>query len=131
MYYVSPFTWLASGLLSTGVANTNIVCASNEYVKFLPPAGQSCGSYMSSYISSSGGYLIDPNTTDYCQFCQLGNTNEYLSAVNIRYEDRWRNFGITVVYIVFNAAGALGVYWLVRVPKRGWAFWKWKEETKP
>ena len=81
MYYVSlGFTWLASGLLSTGVANTKIVCASNEYVKFLPPVGQSCGSYMASYISSSGGYLIDPNNTEHCEFCQLNNTNEYLGG---------------------------------------------------
>ncbi|OGE53517.1 hypothetical protein PENARI_c007G00791 [Penicillium arizonense] len=107
MYYVSPFTWLASGLLSTGVANTKIVCASNEYVKFLPPAGQSCGSYMASYIYSSGGYLIDPNNTEHCEFCQLSNTNEYLSTVNIRYEDRWRNLGIVLVYVVVNAVGAL------------------------
>lgn len=130
MYYVSPFTWLASGLLSTGVANTAIVCASNEYVKFLPPAGESCGSYMASYISSSGGYLIDVKNTEYCEFCQLSNTNEYLSTVNIRFEDRWRNFGIVLVYIVVNAAGALGVYWLVRVRKRGGSLEKPKGEHK-
>lgn len=130
MYYVSPFTWLASGLLSTGVANTEIVCASNEYVKFLPPAGQSCGSYMASYISSSGGYLIDPNNTEYCEFCQLSNTNEYLSTVNIRYEDRWRNFGIVLVYVVVNAVGALAVYWLVRVPKGGMGFRSGREKKE-
>ncbi|KAJ5530797.1 CDR ABC transporter, partial [Penicillium freii] len=127
MYYISPFTWLASGLLSTGVANTEIVCASNEYVKFLPPAGQSCGSYMASYISSSGGYLVDRGNTEHCEFCQLSNTNEYLATVNIRYEDRWRNFGIVLVYIVFNAVVALGVYWLVRVRKRGGSLEKQKE----
>ncbi|CAI7589433.1 hypothetical protein PCG10_001645 [Penicillium crustosum] len=130
MYYVSPFTWLASGLLSTGVANTEIVCASNEYVKFLPTAGQSCGEYMASYISSSGGYLVDMGNTEHCEFCQLSNTNEYLSTVNIRYEDRWRNFGIVLVYIVFNAVGALGVYWLVRVRKRGGSLEKQKGEKK-
>eukprot|EP00920_Eleutheroschizon_duboscqi_P025629 GHVT01063252.1.p2 GENE.GHVT01063252.1~~GHVT01063252.1.p2 ORF type:complete len:132 (+),score=2.05 GHVT01063252.1:883-1278(+) len=128
MYYVSPFTWLASGLLSTGVANTKIVCASNEYVKFLPPAGQSCGSYMASYISSFGGYLIDPNNTQHCEFCLLSNTNEYLSTVNIRYEDRSRDFSIVLLYIVLNAVGALGVYWLVRVPKRGGGLGKRKGE---
>ncbi|CAG8905870.1 unnamed protein product [Penicillium egyptiacum] len=130
MYYVSPFTWLASGLLATGVANTEIECASNEYVKFLPPAGQSCGSYMASYISSVGGYLTDPNNTEHCEFCQLSNTNEYLSMVNIRYEDRWRNFGIVLVYIVVNAVGALSVYWLVRVPKREGGLGKRKGEQK-
>ncbi|OJJ70038.1 hypothetical protein ASPBRDRAFT_56781 [Aspergillus brasiliensis CBS 101740] len=118
MYYVSPFTWLASGLLSTGVANAQIECAPNEYVKFLPPGGQSCGSYMASYISLSGGYLIDPRNTEHCQFCPLSNTNDYLSTVNIRFDDRWRNFAIVLVYVVFNVGAALAVYRLVRVPKK-------------
>ncbi|CAK39222.1 uncharacterized protein An06g02550 [Aspergillus niger] len=103
MYYVSPFTWLASGLLSTGVANAEIECAPNEYVKFLPPSGQSCGSYMASYISSSGGYLIDPRNTE---------------GFNIRFEGRWRNFGIVLAYIVFNVMAAFAMYKLFRVPKR-------------
>ncbi|KAL5042237.1 hypothetical protein BDW71DRAFT_211366 [Aspergillus fruticulosus] len=118
MYYVSPFTWLASGLLSTGVANAEIECASNEYVRFLPPTGQSCGSYMASYLSASGGYLVDPDNAAQCEFCPLRSTNEYLSTVNIRFEDRWRNFGIILMYIVVNAVGTLAVYWLVRMPKR-------------
>ncbi|GLA21539.1 hypothetical protein AnigIFM62618_011208 [Aspergillus niger] len=103
MYYVSPFTWLASGLLSTGVANAEIECAPNEYVKFLPPSGQSCGSYMASYISSSGGYLIDPRNTE---------------GFNIRFEDRWRNFGIVLAYVVFNVVAAFAMYKLFRVPRR-------------
>lgn len=85
---------------------------------------------MASYISSSGGYLVDIGNTKQCEFCQLSNTNEYLSTVNIRYEDRWRNFGIVLVYIVFNAVGALGVYWLVRVRKRGGGLEKRKGEKK-
>ncbi|KAE8394955.1 ABC-2 type transporter-domain-containing protein [Aspergillus alliaceus] len=118
MYYVSPFTWLASGLLSTGVANAEIVCAPNEYVKFLPLAGHTCGSYMAHYISLFGGYLIDPNSTEHCAFCPLSNTNDYLSTVNIQFGDRWRNLGIVLVYVVVNAVGALAMYGLVRVPKR-------------
>lgn len=85
---------------------------------------------MASYISSSGGYLVDIGNTEQCEFCQLSNTNEYLSTVNIQYEDRWRNFGIVLVYIVFNAMGALGVYWLVRVRKRGGSLEKHKGEKK-
>lgn len=74
--------------------------------------------------------MVDIGNTENCEFCQLSNTNEYLSTVNIRYEDRWRNFGIVLVYIVFNAVGALGVYWLVRVRKRGGGLEKQKGEEK-
>lgn len=74
--------------------------------------------------------MVDIGNTENCEFCQLSNTNEYLSTVNIRYEDRWRNFGIVLVYIVFNAVGALGVYWLVRVRKRGGSLEKQKGEKE-
>lgn len=33
------------------------------------------------------------------------------------YQDRWRNFGIVLIYMVFNIAAAIGFYWLARVPK--------------
>ena len=57
MYRVSPFTYLVSGVLSTGLANTAVVCADIEYLHFNPPSGETCASYMKPYISSFGGYL--------------------------------------------------------------------------
>jgi ATP-binding cassette, subfamily G (WHITE), member 2, PDR len=33
-------------------------------------------------------------------------------------DERWRNFGIMWLFIVFNVAGALFLYWLTRVPKK-------------
>ena len=118
MYYVSPFTYLASAMLSVGVANTKVVCAANELLKFKPASGQSCSTYMASYIKFAGGYLQDPNATDSCQFCQLDNTNVFLKAVGSKYSDRWRNFGILWLYVVFNVFAALALYWLVRMPKK-------------
>ncbi|KAJ5128531.1 CDR ABC transporter [Penicillium atrosanguineum] len=38
------------------------------------------------------------------------------------------NFGIVLVYVVVNAVEALGVYWLVRVPKRGGGLANRKQE---
>lgn len=43
-----------------------------------------------------------------------------------KYEKRWMDFGLLWIYIVFNVVGALFLYWLVRVPKKGWG-WPWKE----
>ena len=118
MYRVSPFTYLVSGMLSTAVANTEVVCAANEFLKFSPPSGRSCGAYMADYIGAYGGYLSNPQaTTGMCEFCQIRETNVYLASVNSVYADRWRNFGIMWVYIVVNVGIAVGLYWLVRVPR--------------
>ncbi|KAI1497952.1 ABC-2 type transporter-domain-containing protein [Biscogniauxia marginata] len=119
MYRVSPFTYLVSAMLSTGVANTNVECASTEYLTFDPALGQTCETYMAPQIDQLGGYLKagTENLTEGCVYCSVKDTNTYLASVLSNYEDRWRNFGILWAYIIFNIFGALFLYWLTRVPK--------------
>ncbi|GAB1316185.1 Multidrug resistance protein [Madurella fahalii] len=125
MYRVSPFTYLVSAMLSTAVANTNVECAVNEFTKFRPLNGTTCGEYMDAYINGIrdlgvpgfGGYLRDPFETLECQYCAIQDTNVFLDSVGSNYADRWRNFGILWAFIIFNVFGALFLYWLVRVPK--------------
>ena len=119
MYRVSPFTYLVSGMLSTAVANTDIVCASIEYLHFNPPTGQTCQAYMAPYIGFAGGYLQNPSATENCSFCAESSTNTFLAQVNSYYADRWRNFGIMWGFIIFNVFMALLFYWLLRVPRNG------------
>ena len=66
-----------------------------------------------------GGYLIPESmdSTTECVFCSGSDTNIFLKGVSAEYGDRWRNFGIFVVYVIFNVAAAVGLYWLARVPK--------------
>lgn len=117
MYRVSPFTYLVSGMMSTGLANTQVVCSSIEFLHFNPPSGQTCSEYLAPYISFAGGYLENQNATTDCSFCSVADTNVFLAGVNSYYSDRWRNFGLMWVYIIFNIFGAIGMYWLVRVPR--------------
>jgi ABC-type multidrug transport system ATPase subunit len=116
MYRVSPFTYLVSGMLSTGIANTEVVCAENELLHFAPVSG-TCGDYLATYTSIYGGYAVDPNATNECSFCPIKDTNVFLKSLSSDYTTAWRNFGILWVYIVFNIGAALVLYWLVRVPK--------------
>jgi ABC-type multidrug transport system permease subunit len=122
LYRVSPFNYLIGGILSTALANTNVVCASNEYLHFNPTSG-TCTDYMAPYINAYGGYLENPNATVDCSFCSISSTNDYLASVTVKYSQAWRNLGLMFAYISFNIAGALLVYWLFRVPKA-------KEKTK-
>jgi ATP-binding cassette, subfamily G (WHITE), member 2, PDR len=58
MYYVSPFTYLVSGMLSVGLANSRISCATKEFPHFAPPSLSNCSTYLASYIEAFSGYLI-------------------------------------------------------------------------
>ena len=118
MYRISPFTYLVDGMLSTGLANTAVVCSSIELVTFNPAANQSCGTYLAPYINSFGGYVTNPAATSDCQFCSAGSTNVYLAQLSSQYSHRWRNFGIMWAFIIFNVFGALFLYWLARVPRK-------------
>lgn len=117
MYRCNPFTYLIQGMLSTGLANTNVVCALREFLTFSPGPGQTCGEYMKNYIDASGGYLLDENSTSSCEFCVLSSTNTYLALVNAVYSERWRNYGIVIAFTGINVILAIFFYWLARVPK--------------
>ncbi|KAL8375071.1 hypothetical protein RB599_001686 [Gaeumannomyces hyphopodioides] len=120
MYRVSPFTYIVSGMLSIAVANTRVDCAANEFMHFDPPRGSTCAEYMGIYANVTGGYLqpgTESRTSD-CSLCPIGDTNIFLQGVQSSYADRYRNFGLLFVYVAFNIAAALFVYWLVRVPKK-------------
>ncbi|KAI9367195.1 ABC-2 type transporter-domain-containing protein [Aspergillus egyptiacus] len=117
MYRVSPFTYLVSAMLSTGVSGTEAYCEPVEFVSLSPPENTTCGSYLQPYRELFGGYLQDPDATSNCSFCQISETDTFLAAVHSHYNDAWRNFGLMWVYIVFNIFGAVFIYWLARVPK--------------
>jgi ABC-type multidrug transport system permease subunit/ABC-type multidrug transport system ATPase subunit len=119
MYRVSPLTYLIGALLSTGVGLNDVTCSSLELLQFYPPANTTCENYMTQYMQLAGGSIINPDAIypEACQFCSLATTDAYLASVNIFYSERWRNFGLMFVYIVFDVVAALGLYWLARAPK--------------
>ena len=117
MYRVTPVTYFVRTIVSTGLAGVRVVCSSDEILKFNPTGGQTCGSYLQEYISEFGGRVLNPTATQQCQFCTVTETDSLLAALWINYRDRWMDFGITLIYSIFNIAGALFLYWLARVPK--------------
>jgi ABC-type multidrug transport system permease subunit len=117
MYRVSPFTYLVSAIMATGLANTEVTCAANEYVVFDPVKGQNCGAYLQDYVAAAGGYVLNESATSDCQYCPMKDTNVFLKALSSSYDNRWRDWGIGMVYIVVNIVASLGLYWLVRMPK--------------
>ncbi|KFY44851.1 hypothetical protein V495_03240 [Pseudogymnoascus sp. VKM F-4514 (FW-929)] len=113
MYHLSPFRYLVDGMLATGLANVN----DREILHLNPIAGTSCQDFMGPFVSAAGGYLRNPDAMTDCQYCSIGESNTLLAAFSSEYSHRWRNFGILLCYVVFNAAMAVFIYWLARVPK--------------
>ncbi|KAH6615048.1 opaque-specific ABC transporter CDR3 [Boeremia exigua] len=116
MYRVNPFTYLVSSFMSTTIGQTPAYCADAEFQVFAPANG-TCAEYMQQYMSVAGGYLRDEQATDQCQYCQIDNTNQFLTRINASWDTRWRDFGLLWVYVAFNVAAAMFFYWLCRVPK--------------
>ncbi|OJJ98431.1 hypothetical protein ASPACDRAFT_61942 [Aspergillus aculeatus ATCC 16872] len=117
MYRVSPFTYLVSGMLAVGIADTTVTCADNEYLRFDPVNDTTCGQYLAPYIAQAGGYLHDETATAACRFCPVADTNAYLRGVGASYADVWRNFGLMWVFIFTNIVAACLLYWWTRVPR--------------
>jgi ABC-type multidrug transport system permease subunit len=117
MYRVNPFTYLVSSFLAATMGKASAYCAENEFQRFNLPANQTCGEYMQDYISMAGGYVRDAKSTGQCQFCQIDNTDQFLQRVNANWDTRWRDFGLLWVYVAFNVAAAIFLYWLCRVPR--------------
>jgi ATP-binding cassette subfamily G (WHITE) protein 2 (PDR) len=117
MYRLSPFTYLVSGMLSVGLANSSVQCAERELTVFNPTNGATCGQYMDPYKTLNGGYVVNPDARENCSFCAISDTNVFLKAVSSDYSQAWRNWGILWGFCIFNVIAALAFYWLIRMPK--------------
>jgi ABC-type multidrug transport system permease subunit len=117
MYRVSPFTYLTGGLLSAGLMDQTTQCADNEYLTLQPGNGETCGSYMTPYIESNGGYVVNQGALQDCQYCTYNTTNYFLNTLSVDPANRWRDFGLIWVFIAFNVVAAVVFYWVFRVPK--------------
>lgn len=117
LYRVSPLSYFVSSMLGAGLANVEVTCAAEEYTIVDPPSGETCYEYLVDQMNNVGGYLLDHNATESCRFCKLQYSNVFLSQIEVEYSNRWWNFGVIWVYVAFNIAAAIGLYWVARMPK--------------
>ncbi|OOF95061.1 hypothetical protein ASPCADRAFT_147116 [Aspergillus carbonarius ITEM 5010] len=118
MYRVSPFTYFVSGITATQLHGRDIECSDTEISVFNPPLGQSCGEYLSEYLKTAAGRLLNPAATRDCQYCALSVADQFLAEREYNWDERWRNFGIGWAFVGFNVGVALVIYYLFW--GRGW-----------
>ncbi|KAK0386033.1 hypothetical protein NLU13_5870 [Sarocladium strictum] len=120
IYWMNPSTYWIGGLLSATLTGQPVECNEQETAHFNPPPGQTCGEYAAGFIESAGGYLLNPNSSDQCQYCPYSSGDDYLATINIDASDKWRNFGIFLMFCVTNWLLVYLLVYSVRI--RGWSF---------
>ncbi|KAF5004030.1 hypothetical protein FDECE_9443 [Fusarium decemcellulare] len=70
MYYVSPFTYWISGIVAMVLSPTAVECLDSELISFRSPSNTTCGEYAQDWLSSTTGYLFDPDAIGTCGYCQ-------------------------------------------------------------
>lgn len=118
MYRINPTTYFMDGLISTAIGQAPVHCAANEFLKFNSPDNTSCGAYLQPYIETMGGYLLNAEATEICEYCQIDNTDQFLSTFSASFHNRWRNFGLMWVFVAVNVVAIMTLYWLFRVPSK-------------
>ncbi|KAL9088373.1 MAG: hypothetical protein Q9159_003147 [Coniocarpon cinnabarinum] len=122
MYYVNPSTWWIGGVLAAVLHDVPVICADNEYARFTPPAGQTCQGYAGAFVNASTGYMTEgvTNGQTVCNFCQYNSGDDYLQSLNISAGDKWRDFGIFLVFVFTNYMLVYFFIWSCRV--KHWGF---------
>ena len=128
LWHVSPLTYWVAGVVSTGLHDREVKCASAELSVFNPPAKTTCAAYLNLYFNTfhAPGYLLNPDATTACQYCPLSRADQFLAQSGIYWTDRWRNFGLGMAYICFNIVMTVVLYYLFRLGTLRHLLWKLK-----
>lgn len=120
MYYLDPYHYLIEGLVTNSLEGVQVVCGENDFIKIKVPEGQTCGNYMSAFFSDGGaGYIENPNSTDFCNYCEYTTGNDYYeSRLDWSFDSRWRNFGIMWIFTLFNVVVFIALTYVFRKQKR-------------
>lgn len=112
MYYLNPFTYLMGGMLTFTLWDKKVTCKASEFAIFDPPSGQSCATYLTTYLQGLGraANLVNPDATQGCRVCQYQKGSDYLATVNItEYYHGWRNVGICVIFALSSYSLVYGL----------------------
>lgn len=107
--------------MAATLADQPVQCTESEAAYFNVPPGQTCESYASAFVQAAGqGYLTNPTATSACGYCQFASGVEYMRDLNVQPQDKWRDLGIFIIFVITNYALVYLFIYTVRV--KGWSF---------
>jgi len=66
-------------------------------------------------MTTAVGYLANPNDTSNCGYCEFSKGEDYMNGTGYHYNQRWRDWGLGILFIVSNIAVAYGMTYMVRI----------------
>lgn len=118
--HISAATYWIAGILAATLTGIPVECTPSEAGHFNPPPGQTCQEYAGQFAQASPGYLLNPMARTDCQYCPYSVGDQYLSTLNIQADEKWRDFGIFLVFVCTN--WMLVYFFIYSVRIRGWSF---------
>ncbi len=121
MYWLNPSTYWIGGIIAATLRDIPVECAPGEAALFNPPPGQTCSQYAAAFVRAAGqGYLTNPDDTAACGYCQYASGTEYMAALNVRPDDKWKYLPIFLAFCISN--WALVYFFIYTVRVKGWSF---------
>ncbi|KAJ6134562.1 hypothetical protein N7523_000884 [Penicillium sp. IBT 18751x] len=111
MYYLNPFNYVVSGMLTFGLWDAKVTCNEDEFALFDPVNG-TCAQYLKDYMAGAGSMvnLVNPDATSGCKVCEYTNGSDFLRTLNINhYYVGWRDAAITVIFAISGYALVFGL----------------------
>ncbi|CAO3598758.1 unnamed protein product [Absidia cylindrospora] len=124
MYWADPFHYYIEGLSVNEMENIQIKCTPSDLVKFTPPPGQTCGQYTQAFFNGTipaTGYIDNPNAMqpEQCGYCLYSTGNEFFETnYSWSSQNKWRNFGILLLFLCSNIAIVVLLVYIRRKPLR-------------
>lgn len=103
LYYLDVFRYILNSILWFVLWDQPVVCRADELTNFDPPTGETCQSYLNTYLTqyNPGANLINPEATSGCQVCSYTTGTDYLATINITdVTTGWRDIGITGIFVI-------------------------------
>lgn len=99
IYYIGPFTYWISGIAATVLPVVKITCADSEIVRFQAPGGSTCGDYAGDWLQSTKGYLVNPDATSDCGYCQYTDGEDVsFTRKSLRWHEKLFANKVTSIY---------------------------------
>jgi ATP-binding cassette subfamily G (WHITE) protein 2 (SNQ2) len=105
IYWLDPFNYLVGGLLGEVLWDVKVHCKASELVQLSIPDGQTCGEYMSDFLSTASGYVLDSNSTSSCQYCAYTTGADYAKTLNLNAKYySWRDVSFLTFVMIYNGS---------------------------
>lgn len=114
-YWFDPLRYIYGAMMSSTISPLEVTCTDVELIRFNTPGGLTCGEYAQAFLETATGYLANPNDTSNCGYCQMSSGADYIAELGYSYDQRWRDWGIFLLFIVSNILLAFGLTWLFRI----------------